>query len=259
MVLAMRGITDKGWLEEGATEGKGVTHEWTPLGRIVSALERLRDEKQVTHIVLVGAVKRPSLSSLMLGIDKRTLLFAKRLLQQRAGDDDLLRGIVSSLEGLGFGVLGIDDVLGDSFAPVGFWGRHRADKEALRDIKRAANVAYTLGMQDVGQAVVAQQGMVLGVEGIEGTQQLIERCGALQRQGEGSVLVKIKKPQQSRRADLPVVGTDTVRACLQQGFRGIAVEADHVIVIDHDGMVRLADEGGLFLLGLRVADYVETT
>jgi len=250
-VLALRGIADKDWL------GADVVHEWTALGRIVSALERLRDEHHVDRIVMAGAVTRPSLSALMLGADRRTLIFIKRFLQRR-GDDDLLRGIVVALEAdLGFRVLGIEDVLQTCFAPVGFWGRHRADKEALQDISRAVKVAYVLGSQDVGQAVVAQQNMVLGVEGIEGTQNLIERCGALQREGAGGVLVKIKKPQQERRADLPVVGVETVRACGQQGFQGIAVEAEHVIVMNQEEMVAMADKSGLFVLGLRVADYVE--
>jgi hypothetical protein len=114
-------------------------------------------------------------------------------------------------------------------------------------------VLAALGAADVGQAVVVQQGMVLGVEAIEGTDALIERCAGLRRDGPGGVLVKLAKPGQETRADLPTIGPDTVRRAAAAGLRGIAVGADAAIVIEREALVRLADEAGLFVIAVKAA------
>ena len=94
-----------------------------------------------------------------------------------------------------------------------------------------------------------QQGIVLGVEAIEGTDQLIVRCGTLQREGVGGVLVKVAKPQQDNRFDLPTVGPDTIRALLKAGFRGVVLEAGRSLLVEREQTIALADQGGLFILG----------
>jgi len=107
---------------------------------------------------------------------------------------------------------------------------------------------------DVGQAVVVQQGLVLGVEAIEGTQALLERCRDLRREGPGGVLVKMPKPGQSRLADLPTIGPATVHAAAAAGLRGLAIEGNGTIVIDRGAAVAAAEEAGLFLLALDPAE-----
>ena len=107
-----------------------------------------------------------------------------------------------------------------------------------------------MGAADVGQATVIQDGMVLGVEAIEGTDALLERCGPLRRNGLGGVLVKLSKPGQERRADLPTVGVRTVEGAAAAGLRGIAIEAGHTLVVDTDAVARAADRAGLFLIGI---------
>ena len=95
-----------------------------------------------------------------------------------------------------------------------------------------------LGPLDVGQAVIVQQGLVLGIEAIEGTDALIERCGALRRDGPGGVLVKMTKPTQDLRFDLPTVGVVTVERCAAAGLRGIAIEAGKTIALDREAIAR---------------------
>jgi UDP-2,3-diacylglucosamine hydrolase len=91
---------------------------------------------------------------------------------------------------------------------------------------------------------------VLGVEAIEGTDALLQRCAGLRREGPGGVLVKLAKPGQERRADLPTIGVRTIQAALAAGLRGVAVEAGGTIVIDRGGVVAAADAAGLFVVGL---------
>jgi DUF1009 family protein len=94
--------------------------------------------------------------------------------------------------------------------------------------------------------VIARDGTILGTEDASGTAALIARCGV-----PGAVLVKMKKPQQDRRADLPVIGPDTVTQAHAVGLRGIAVEAGGCLVIDLPAVRARADAAGLFLIGLR--------
>ncbi len=113
-------------------------------------------------------------------------------------------------------------------------------------------MARALGTLDVGQAVIVQQGHVLGVEAAEGTDALIARCAGLHLDGEGGVLVKIAKPGQERRIDLPTVGPATVEAAAAAGLRGIAIEAGGALVVDRDAVVGAADAAGLFVVAIAV-------
>ncbi|HEY1364341.1 MAG TPA: LpxI family protein, partial [Xanthobacteraceae bacterium] len=127
----------------------------------------------------------------------------------------------------------------------------RPDAQAAADIEHGLRIARALGALDIGQAVVVQQGLVLGVEAIEGTDELLGRCAALRREGPGGVLVKTAKPGQERRADRPVIGPQTVALAAAAGLRGIAVEAGAAIVIDRDEVAAAADRAGLFVVGVR--------
>jgi DUF1009 family protein len=135
--------------------------------------------------------------------------------------------------------------------PEGALGRVEPDAEAAADIAHGLRIARALGALDIGQAVVVQQGLVLGVEAIEGTDALIARCAGLRRDGPGGVLVKAAKPGQERRIDLPAIGARTVAAAAAAGLRGIAAEAGAALLLDRDEVVRRADAAGLFVVGVR--------
>jgi DUF1009 family protein len=158
--------------------------------------------------------------------------------------------VVEELEREGFRVIGADQLLHQAFVPEGPLGQLCPDRQAQADIGRGMQVARTLGVLDVGQAVIVQQGLVLGVEAIEGTDELLRRCAALRREGPGGVLVKVAKPGQEPRADRPTIGVRTILLAAETGLRGIAVEANVTIVLDRDEVIRAADRAGLFLVGV---------
>lgn len=120
----------------------------------------------------------------------------------------------------------------------------------MADIVRGVAVVRALGAADVGQACVVQQGIVLALEAIEGTDAMLARAGALARPGPGGVLVKLVKPGQDRRADLPAIGPGTVLAAAAAGLRGIAFEAGGTILTDRPALVQAADDARLFLIGI---------
>ncbi len=134
--------------------------------------------------------------------------------------------------------------------PSGPLTETRPDPVAWRDIRRGVEVVQALGAVDVGQGCVVQQGIVLAVEAVEGTDAMLARAGELRREGPGGVLVKLAKPGQDRRLDLPTVGSETVAQAAKAGLRGLAVEAGGALIMEQARMVEAADEAGLFLYGI---------
>lgn len=229
----------------------GTPHAWVRLGAAGSALQRLRDAG-VEELVMAGGVRRPSLSALRPDA-WAVKVFAKKG-GKALGDDGLLSALVTALEDEGFRMVGADDLVSDLLAPQGLLGAIAPESEAKADIALGIEVALGLGALDVGQAVVVQQGLVLGVEAAEGTDALIERCAGLRRSGFGGVLVKVKKPGQERRADLPMIGVPTVTAVAAAGLSGIAVEAGGTLVMDRIAVAAAADRAGVFVIGVPVPD-----
>ena len=225
----------------------GVDHVWLRLGQAGRAFELLH-EKNVGEVVMAGPVRRPTLAEMRP--DWRTARFFARLGLKALGDDGLLSAVIGEFESEGFKVVGAHEVLGDLLALLGVWGSVQPDSQADSDIRHGVAVAQGLGALDVGQSVVVQQGIVLGVEAIEGTDALLDRVSGLRRAGAGGVLVKLCKPGQDKRVDLPTVGVDTVKKAQAAGLRGIAVEAGAAIVVDLDGTIREADRAGMFITGI---------
>jgi hypothetical protein len=235
---------------EGAAEPQtvaDVAHAWCPVGAAARGLRLLR-ENEVEELVLAGGVRRPSLASLRP--DWRAAKFFARVGYRALGDDGLLSAVVAELEREGFRVIGPDQVLRASLAPEGAFGGILPDAQAVSDIAHGERIARVLGGLDIGQAVIVQQGLVLGVEAIEGTDELIRRCAGLRREGPGGVLVKIEKPGQEQRADRPTIGPQTVALAANAGLCGIAVEAGATIVVDRNEVVAAADRDGLFVVGI---------
>ena len=225
-----------------------VPHAWVRLGALGSAIKILRDNR-VDEIVLAGSVGRPTMSDLMP--DGRALrLLAKGVLS--GGDDALLKSVIKTLETEeGFKVIGAQDLLAGDLAPEGRIGAHAPDAVAEADIARGIAILRAMGAADLGQAVVVQQGVALGVEAVEGTDALLERVGPLKRSGPGGVLVKLPKPGQELRADIPVIGARTAERAATAGLRGIAVQAGGALLLDRARLVDTADRAGLFLGGLK--------
>lgn len=225
----------------------GWPHAMARIGAAGRILELLRAQG-VREIVLIGTVKRPGFFDLRPDAEGARIL-ARIGKAAFAGDDGLLRAVIRVLGEMGFTVLGAHEVLREALAPLGLLTQAAPDAQAMADIARGVAVARKLGEADVGQGCVVQLGLVLAVEAIEGTDAMLARCGPLRRDGPGGVLVKIAKPGQERRADLPTLGAETVRGAIAAGLRGVAFEAGGALLAERAEAVALADAVGLFLLG----------
>lgn len=240
-VLAVEGNADK------ALFSPAIPHEWIRIGQAGTGFKLFHDEN-VAEVVMIGTIRRPSLADLVP--DLRTAAFFARIGMKSLGDDGILRALVKEIESENMRVLGIHEVLPDLLVKEGLLTKHKPDKQAEADIARGIEVGLALGKLDVGQSVIVQQGLVLGVEGIEGTDELIKRCGTYKRKGDGGVLVKLRKVQQDMRIDLPTIGTSTVENLHQAGMKGIAVHAGNALIVDEPAVIELADKYKMFIKGI---------
>jgi UDP-2,3-diacylglucosamine hydrolase len=215
------------------------------VGQILSALRA----HGCQDLVLIGPVRRPSLLDLRPDAEGARML-ARIGRAAFAGDDGLLAAVVKILGEEGFRVVGAHEILNEALGPVGLLSQIGPDAVAMGDIHRGVAVARALGAVDVGQGCVVQQGVVLAVEAAEGTDAMLGRCAPLARPGRGGVLVKLVKPGQERRADLPTIGPETIRAAAAAGLRGVAFEAGGTILAEREAAIAAADSAGLFLLGM---------
>jgi DUF1009 family protein len=223
-------------------------HATARIGAAARILRLLR-ENACRDLVLVGPVRRPSLLDLRPDVEGARLL-ARIGRAAFAGDDGLLAAVVRVLGDEGFSVVGAHEILTEAVGPKGVLTRTAPDAADLADIVRGVAVARALGAVDVGQCCVVQQGIVLAAEAAEGTDAMLARAGTLRRPGPGGVLVKLVKPGQDRRADLPTIGVRTIRAAAEAGLRGVAFEAGGTLLADREAVVAATEAAGLFLVGI---------
>jgi|AntRauTorcE11897_2_1112592.scaffolds.fasta_scaffold23431_2 DUF1009 family protein len=235
---------------EGQNQGdwyKRYPHCVAPMGSVGLILETFRGEG-VEILTLAGSIKRPSLDKLKP--DWQGIKWIARLKMFSSGDDQTLTWIVSNLEKEGFKVAAPHSFLPNTLVKKGCLTQVTPNPLALRDIERGFEVAKTLGSLDIGQAVIVERELVLSVEGIEGTTELLKRTVGLKREGKKvGVLIKAAKPQQTTVVDLPTIGPDTIDQLAACGLAGVAVEAGSALILDQDQTVAKADEKGLFIYG----------
>jgi len=214
-------------------------------GQIIAALKA----EGCQDLVMIGPIRRPSLLNMRPDAEGARLL-ARIGRAAFAGDDGLLKAVIRILGEEGFSVIGAQDILGEALGPAGLLTATAPDAQAMADIARGVAVVKMLGAADTGQGCVVQQGLVIALEAIEGTDAMLQRAGTLRRPGPGGVLVKLLKPGQDRRADLPTIGPVTIAQAIAAGLRGVAFEAEATILVARSESIAAANQGGVFLLGI---------
>ncbi len=247
-VLAIEGNADRASFDET------VNHKWIRIGQAGTGFKLLKDE-QVQDVVMIGTIHRPSFSELVP--DLRTAAFFTKLGLRALGDDGILRALVKEIESENIKVIGVHEIMPDLLTKEGIFTKSKPDKQAISDIERGIDVNLKLGTLDVGQSVIVQQGLVLGVEGIEGTDELIKRCGNYRRKGVGGVLVKLRKLNQDMRIDLPTIGTTTIENAHNAGLRGIAVQAGNALIVNEQEVIKLANKYKMFVIGINPVEKIK--
>ena len=224
--------------------------KWVRLGAARKIIQSLK-EQNVEEIVMVGAVRRPSIMTLFPDWRAISIIFRIGRIML-GGDNSLLTAIAEEFEREGFKVIGIDELLSDLLAPVGPFGMIKPNSQDLKFIQSGILQAQIIGQQDTGQAIVIQNNTIIGTENNSGTDELIKRCRNTVSDHGKPILIKIKKPGQDRRVDLPTIGVRTVQLAAECGFSGIVVETGQTLVVDRAKVTKMADQSGLFVIGTKL-------
>ncbi|MBX6315364.1 MAG: UDP-2,3-diacylglucosamine diphosphatase LpxI [Isosphaeraceae bacterium] len=218
------------------------------LGGMIRAFKRLGVQRIVMAGKVTKSVMYTPLRFVRLWPDLRTIHLWYRVLRDRK-DDSLLLGVIAEFERDGMTFASALDYCPELLVKQGVLTRRRPTAAEWKDIAFGWKLAKEMGRLDVGQSVAVKEQATLAVEAIEGTDCCIERAGTLCRAG-GWTLVKVAKPQQDMRFDVPTIGLTTIENLHRAGARVLAIEADKTIVIDQDQVIALADRYGLTIVAL---------
>lgn len=241
--------------DESVQDWSGFDHQVISIGNYAGIGAAFRAEG-IGRAVLSGSVRRrPEWRDIRAPLKALTALPSVVRTLLKGGDDTVLKMVIRLIEAEGVHVVGAQDIVPDLLGSEGPLGTVAPDEAARADIAAAAAAALALGRLDVGQGAVALGGRVVALEGAEGTDAMLERVAGLRAAGRIStrrmgVLVKLCKPEQDLRADLPSIGVETLRRAHAAGLAGIAVEAGRSLVLERAALVAEADAHGLFVTGI---------
>lgn len=245
-VIAFNGQTDR-----QTTQNIPDKCNWLRLGAIGKAINILK-KQNCKELVMGGKIRRPSFVSLLP--DLKTAKFLLKTGAMAMGDDGLLSAIVKKLEqDDGFRIIGVHNVLPELLAPLGVLGSVVPSEAELKDIKTAVHVALDLGRKDMGQGAVVSNGNIIAMEEKDGTDAMLARVAKIGV--DGGVLVKVVKPGQERRVDLPTIGVDTVEGVAKANLGGIGIEAGGAIIVDRERVIEVANKLGVFITGLNISEF----
>jgi len=241
----------RGWAD--ATEVERFPHHWIAVAQL-GRFCRLARKEGCHDVVFVGTLVRPAFTQLRL--DWGTVRALPQIWRAyRGGDNHLLSGVARIFEGLGFRVVGAHEVAPEILAREGPLTKRRPDARDESDIAYGLALLAATGRFDIGQAVVVANRRVLAIEAAEGTDRMLMRVAELRRDGRirlpsgVGVLVKAPKPQQDQRIDLPAIGPSTVEELTRAGLAGLAVIAGSTLIAEPEKVARVADAGGVFVVG----------
>lgn len=207
-------------------------------------------------VLFLGAVRRRPDFRTVLG-DWETMKLVPRIVRAAVGGDDtIVRNLLALVEEEGFRIVSVAEAVPELLAPAGQMTRRGPTAAQAEDIALGRRFLDAAAAFDIGQAVAVAEGRIIAVEAAEGTDAMLERCAAVRAAGRvraangAGALVKRAKRGQDMRADVPVVGVDTLERVLGAGLGGIAIEAGRTIVANRAQLLRQADRAGAFVVAL---------
>ncbi|MBU0729700.1 MAG: UDP-2,3-diacylglucosamine diphosphatase LpxI [Proteobacteria bacterium] len=217
---------------------------WVKLGQLGKIIKCFKQE-DVSEAVLLGTITKTRIFKDVLPDIKGLTLWNKIDTRQ---DDAILRAVAGAIEKEGIRILESTVYLQHLLFPKGILTKKKPSEEQIDDIRFGWRIARSVGELDIGQCVVVRDRSVLAVEAIEGTDAAIKRGGILG--SEKAVVVKVKKPNQDFRFDLPAIGRTTIDSMLEVKAKVLAVEAGQSLLFDREAVIRQADKAGIIILGI---------
>lgn len=208
--------------------------EWMRVGQLGRFLKFFRSQG-IQHAIMAGQIAPKNLFDLRP--DLKALMLLGKLKQRNA--ESIFGAIAEELARIDIDLLPATTFLEDSLAQLGVITGPKVSPREEHDVELGWNVAKEIARLDIGQTIIIKNGTIVAVEALEGTNEAIKRGGTLAR--KGAVMVKVSKPNQDMRFDVPVIGVETVRIAAESGVRVIAVEAGKTLLLERDAVIALAN------------------
>ena len=218
--------------------------QWVKLGQLGKIIDFFKQEG-VSKTVFLGSITKTNIFRDVRPDLKGLGLWNKINIKQ---DDAILRAVADHLEKEAIEVVASTGYVPELLFPKGILTRKKPTKDQMSDVVFGWEIARTLGNLDIGQCVVVRNQTVLAVEAIEGTDATILRGGTLGK--EKAVVVKLRKPNQDLRFDLPAVGMKTIDSMKEVHAAVLAVEAKYALFFDRESVIRAADNAGIIIIGI---------
>jgi hypothetical protein len=218
---------------------------WVNPGKFGELIDILK-KHQIKEAIMAGKVPKSLLYKSKITPDLRAvkLLFSIK----DKSDDAILNAITKELAGEGIEIIDTTKFSHHLLTPVGCLTRKKPDEEQWKDIEFGWKIAREIGKLDIGQTVVIKGKAVMAIEAIEGTDEAILRGGKWA--GDGAVVVKVSKPQQDMRMDVPAVGPDTLKSMENVNAKVLALEAHRSMIVDRETVIRVAESAGIVIVGI---------
>jgi len=229
------------------------TFEWGQVGGLFSTLK----SNEITKLAMAGSMVRPTLNPFRFDFSG-FLALPEVIVNMIGGDNSMLSGFIHMFAKRGITIIGAHEIMPELLTKPGIVCGGKIPQKARENIAHGINACKKLGELDIGQASIAVSGRVVALEGIEGTDAMIERVtdlrikGKLREKGRNGVLVKSVKPNQDMRVDLPAIGPQTIQQVAEAGLRGIAIEAGHSIILEPEETLASANAKDIFIYGFDI-------
>jgi hypothetical protein len=215
--------------------------EWMRVGQL-SRLLKFFHGQDVRHAIMAGQIAPKNLFDLRP--DLKALMLLGKLKERNA--ESIFAAIADELAGIDIDLLPATTFLEDSLASQGLIAGPKLSPRQEREVDLGWNVAKEIARLDIGQTIIIKNGTIVAVEALEGTNETIKRGGTLAR--EGAVMVKVSKPNQDMRFDVPVIGVETIRIAAESGVRVIAVEAEKTLLLERDAIADFANRANISII-----------
>ncbi len=209
--------------------------------KILKALEF----NKISHIIFAGSIKRPGIKD--LGFDIPTFTLAKSLLLEKKGDNNLLISLKKYFESKGYIFFNWTKYCKELFSTETNLTKTKPSKKATKNLIKAKSIYKIFKKLDVGQAMIIQNQLVLGLEAIEGTDELLRRCSEYKRKEDNGILFKFSKQNQSNLIDIPLIGLSTIKNLKKYNFEGVFLQKNKCLILDKIKIIDYADHNNLFI------------
>ena len=211
---------------------------------IKKIINKLKANK-IDKIIMAGNITRPSLAD--FSFDLETMNLVKKLFLEKKGDDLLLNTIQKYFEKKGYPIFNWISHCPELFSNENNLTKKKPSKIALKNLEKAKNVFKIYGKADIGQSLIAQNQLILGLEAVEGTHNLIKRCFKYKKKGDKGILVKFNKYSQSSILDIPTIGLETIKLLNKYDYEGVFLEKNKCIILNKEKIKNYANQKNIFI------------